>query len=187
MRTRETGQSLLELLVILILLGTIAGIGLPRFWRIAQDYRLRGAAFYLRGLIRQVRAQAASQSRYVGIVFDDVDGTPCFSIHGDGNANGIRRADIEAGVDLRIRGPWRLSDQFPGVRYGSPPQGSEPALAGLRIGRSDILSFSPLGTSTSGTVFLSNEHGFVYGVIVLGATGRVRVRRFREGRWEAIP
>lgn len=153
-----------------------------------QEYRLRGAIYHLRGLVREVRAMAAARSLYAGIVFDEVDGDPVLSIHLDGNGNGIRRTDVQSGADPLVRRPLRLSAVFPGVRYGAPPRGAElPPLAGLRIGRSHILSFSPTGSSTTGTIFLSNEHGTVYGVIVLGSTGRSRVGRYRGNRWEGLP
>jgi Tfp pilus assembly protein FimT len=188
MRSRETGYSLLELMLVVALLTIVAGLSLPRGWDLVEEYRLRGAAYYFRGLIRKVRSEAAAKARYTGIVFDEIDGEPELSLHIDGNGNGIRRADIRSGVDPRIRGPWRLSDQFPGVRYGSPSfGGGQPTFPPLRIGRGRILSFSPIGTSTSGTLFLSNEQGFIYAVIVLGSSGRVRLARYRGGRWEPLP
>lgn len=180
----KAGRSLLELVVAMALMGTFAGMGVPRGWALVKEYRLRGAAHYFRGLIRQVRSEAAAKVRYTGIVFEEIDGEPVLTIHADGNGNGIRRADIRSGVDERIRGPWRLSDLFPGVRYGSPPSSEGgPLFPPLRIGRSHILSFSPIGSSTSGTIFLSNDQGFIYAVIVLGTTGRVRLARYRNGRW----
>ena len=57
---------------------------------------------------------------------------------------------------------------------------------GLRIGRSKIVSFSPLGSSTTGTLFLSNRYGLVYAVVVFGSTGRVRIARYRGGKWENV-
>lgn len=159
---------------------------IPRGRSLLHERRLRGAAHYVRGLLRQVRARAAAESRYVGIVFEETDGDPVFSIYADGNGNGIRRADIASGADEKLREPYRLSEIFPGVHYGSLPTGaSEPFFPGLRIGRSKILSFSPLGSCTSGTLFLSNDYGLVYAVIVLGTTGRVRIARYRGGRWDA--
>lgn len=148
------------------------------------EYRLRSACRYMKGLIRQVRSQAASNNCYMGIVFDDAGGKPEISIYGDGNSNGIRRKDINDGIDKRVRGPFLLDAQFPGVRFGSPPGNGHSVLPGLRIGTSKILSFSPLGASTSGTIFFSNENGTVGAVILLGATGRVRTVRYYDGRWE---
>jgi hypothetical protein len=102
----------------------------------------------------------------------------------DGNGNGIRRADIQSGIDRRTRGPWLLSSVFPGVRYGSSPGGAGPLFPSLRIGRSRVISFSPIGKSTSGSLFLSNEYGQIASVVVFGITGRVRCARYRGGRWE---
>ena len=44
----------------------------------------------------------------------------------------------------------------------------------LRIGGSELLSFSPTGTATSGTLYLAGRTGLQYAVRVLGATGRIR-------------
>ena len=140
----------------------------------------------MRSLIRQVRAHAAAKNSYMGLVFEEVDGEPELAIYIDGNGNGIRRADVNSGVDKKIRGPWRLSRQFPGVRYGSPSQDLTKGFPGLRIGRSKILSFSPLGQSTSGTLFLSNRFGSIHAIVVLGATGRVRVAKYHRGRWVSV-
>ena len=186
MKQNPSGHSLLELLLVISILGTLAGIAIPRTRDFVQEYRLRGACLYMRSLIRQVRSQAAAKNRYEGIVFDEVDGQLELAIHLDGNSNGIRRADIRSGVDQRIRGPWLLSSVFPGIRYGAPPVGADPPFPSLRFGRSRILSFSPIGTSTSGTLFLSNEYGQIHAVVVFGATGRVRTARYRGGRWEPV-
>lgn len=185
MTRADEGRSLLELLAMVALLSTAVAIAIPRGWELTQEYRLRGASLYMRSLIRQVRAYAAAKNTYVGLVFEEVDGEPLLAVHVDGNGNGIRRVDVQSGVDKRVRGPWRLSRLFPGVRYGSAPRGSAPEFPRLRIGRSKILSFSPLGQSTSGTLFLSNDFGSVHAVVVLGATGRVRVARYRRGQWES--
>jgi len=184
----ESGRGLLDLIVAVSLAIAMAAAAIPKAQSMVHESRLRGAAFYLRGLMRQVRANAAAKACYMGVVFDEVDGDPVFSIHADGNANGIRRADVDRGVDPMLRQPYRLSDTFPGVRYGSLPAGAkDPFLRGLQIGRSHIVSFSPLGASTTGTLYLSNDYGLVYAVVIFGSTGRVRVARYRGGgKWQAM-
>jgi Tfp pilus assembly protein FimT len=185
-RERQSGASLLELVTVMAILIVLAAAAIPYMAAYVHESQVRGAAFYLRGLFRQVRARAAAEARYVGVVFDEVDGAPVFSIYGDGNANGIRRADIAFGVEEKLREPYRLTDTFPGVRYGYLPKGaSAPFFPGVQFGRSHIVSFSPLGSSTSGTLYLSSDYGFIYAVVVLGATGRVRVARYSGGRWQA--
>jgi len=184
----ESGHTLLELLVVVSLAIVMIAAAIPKAQSMVHESRLRGAAFYLRGLMRQVRAKAAAQASYMGVVFHEVDGSPAFTIHADGNANGIRRVDVESGVDPMLRQPYRLSDTFPGVRYGSVPAGAQdPFMPGLRIGRSHIISFSPLGSSTTGTLYLSNDYGLVYAVVIFGSTGRVRVARYRgNGKWQPM-
>ncbi len=184
---RLRGFGLVELLVVLAMATVLYATALPRLAATVHEHRLRGAAIHFRGLFRQVRARAAAEARYIGVVFDEVDGDPVYSIYADGNANGIRRADIRRGIDVRIREPYRISQTFPGVRYGSLPAGAEePFFPGLRIGRSKIISFSPIGASTSGTVFLSNQYEIVYCVVVLGSTSRVRIARYRGNGWESV-
>jgi Tfp pilus assembly protein FimT len=174
------------MVVLLVFIVLLAG-ALPRIAATVHEHRLRGAAVHLRGLLRQTRARAVAEARYVGVVFEEVDGDPVFLIYGDGNGNGIRRRDIRSGAEERLREPYRLSETYPGVRYGSLPRGAAtPFLPGLRIGRSKIVSFSPLGSSTTGTLFLSNQYGLVYAVVVFGSTGRVRIARYRGGRWEKL-
>jgi len=184
----EPGRGLLELLVAVSLAIGMAAAAIPKAQSMLHESRLRGAAFYLRGLMRQVRANAAAKGSYMGVVFDEVDGDPVFSLHADGNANGIRRVDVDRGVDPMLRQPYRLSETFPGVRYGSLPAGAkDPFLRGLQIGRSHIVSFSPLGSSTTGTLYLKNDYGLVYAVVIFGSTGRVRVARYRGGgKWQAM-
>jgi type II secretory pathway pseudopilin PulG len=187
-RHAESGGGLVELLVALSLAIVMIAAAIPKFQSMVHESRLRGAAFHLRGLMRQVRAKAAAQACYMGVVFDEVAGDPVFSIHADGNANGIRRMDVDSGVDPRLREPYRLSETFPGVRYGSRPAGApEPFERGIQIGRSHIVSFSPLGSSTTGTLYLSNDYGLVYAVVIFGGTGRVRVARYRGGgKWQSM-
>jgi len=183
----QSGRGLLELLVAVSLAMVMVAAAIPKAQSMVHESRLRGAAFYLRGLMRQVRARAAAQACYMGVVFDEVDGDPVFSIHADGNANGIRRVDVDSGADPMFREPYRLSETFPGVRYGSLPAGAKLPMRGLQIGRSHIVSFSPLGSSTTGTLFLSNDYGLVYAVVIFGSTGRVRVVRYRGGgKWQAM-
>lgn len=180
------GYTLTEMLMVVAILLIIVGTAVPSLSRFIVEYRLRAATTYLRSLMRQVRAHAVTQRNYIGLVFDEVEGEPELAIYVDRNGNGIRRADIRHGRDVLLREAWRLTDLYPGVRYGALPEGAAQPFPGLRIGRARILSFSPLGQSTSGTIFLSNDNGSIYAVVLFGVTGRVRVVRYRNGKWVAV-
>ena len=108
----------LRLLVVLAMATVLYATALPRLAATVHEHRLRGAAIHFRGLFRQVRARAAAEARYIGVVFDEVDGDPVYSIYADGNANGIRRADIRRGIDTPITPTERIGDRFPGVELG---------------------------------------------------------------------
>ena len=100
----------------------------------------------------------------------------------DDNHNGVRTADIAAAVDRPIDDPTRLPELFPGVAIALAPElGRDP----VQIGASDLLSFSPLGTATSGTIYVRGRDGTQLAVRVLGVTGRTRVLRYvpHTGEW----
>jgi hypothetical protein len=80
----------------------------------------------------------------------------------------------------------RLGDYFDAVSFRvvsdvPSPDGDGVIVAGsdpVRIGNTDLLSFSPLGSSTSGTLYVAAGSGTQMCVRVLGATGRIRVMWF---------
>ncbi len=81
MRPNESAYTLLELMIVVLLMTIVAGLSIPRGWDLAKEYRLRGAAYYFRGLIRQVRSEAAAKGRYTAIVFDEVEREPVLSLY----------------------------------------------------------------------------------------------------------
>ena len=55
----------------------------------------------------------------------------------------------------------------------------------IRFGNSNLISFSPKGRSSSGTLFITDDRHRLYGVRLYGASTRIRVWRWddREMRW----
>jgi hypothetical protein len=95
----------------------------------------------------------------------------------DGNRNGVRTRDIERQVDRPIGPAERLGSRFPGVSIGVMP-GIEIDADPVQIGATNVMTFTPLGTATSGTVYVRGRGAVQYAVRVLGATGRTRVLRY---------
>jgi hypothetical protein len=98
--------------------------------------------------------------------------------------------DIARGEDRLIGGPIRLDANMAGVRVGimpgipAPPPDSgllDPADP-VRFGRSNMLSFSPLGTATPGTFYVTNGR-LQAAVRVTGGSGRVRLMVYRGKKW----
>jgi hypothetical protein len=48
----------------------------------------------------------------------------------------------------------------------------------VQLGRTNLLTFTPAGTATSGTIYIRDREGTQWAVRVLGATGRTRVLRY---------
>ena len=101
----------------------------------------------------------------------------------DGNGNGVRSAEIAGKVDREIEQPVRLFELFPGVDFALTVDG-QPADP-IQLSGTSLLTFSPAGTATSGSLYLRGRDGSQYVVRVLGATGRTRVQHYdaRQQRW----
>ena len=89
---------------------------------------------------------------------------------------------------------WRvlyaIAAMFPGadVAVGAAvpsPDGGALHGGAVQFGASDLVSFTPAGTASSGTVYVRSQGGRQYAVRVAGATGRTRLLRFDAGtgRW----
>ena len=97
-------------------------------------------------------------------------------------------------LDWRLGEVQKLADDFPGVDFGVlpdlPPVESGAAAPGvdpIKLGSSDLLSFSSLGTSSSGSLYIRGN-GAQYVVRVFGETGRTRVLVYvpRTGKWKLL-
>jgi hypothetical protein len=109
-------------------------------------------------------------------------------VYEDGNGNGVLSRDIQRGTDPEVRRGEQLPDQFPGVDFGAvpglpavDPSGTAPGTDPIKLGSSDMVSFSPLGTSTSGSLYVRGRKNAQYAVRIYGETGKTRVLRF-DGR-----
>ena len=131
------------------------------------------------------RFQAVSRGRYVALLFTPAGADHTVQPFADGNRDGVQMADIASAVDLPVHPPLQLSADFSGARIGIDPavgNGANP----LALGGTRLLSFSPDGTATSGSVYVLGRDGTQMVVRVLGATGRVRVLRYERATatWE---
>ncbi|HEY6362859.1 MAG TPA: GspH/FimT family pseudopilin [Vicinamibacterales bacterium] len=168
------GLTLVELMLALGLILVLAGMALPQVLSGLDSSRAHAAARYLAARMALARSQAVARSSTVALRFSGEAATLSFAAYVDGNHNGVRSNDIESGADTRLDAPARPSDLFPGVAISSS------------FGSSGIVSFTPAGTATSGTVYIRGRDGSRYAVRVLGATGRTRVLRYDAARREFI-
>ena len=189
----ERGATLVETAVATGIVVVAVGISLPLVTAGRDERRVLDAARFLSGQFMLARSAAVRRGAAVGVRFTSDAGGVRFRTFVDTNGNGVRTADIAAGVDLPIDEETRLGDHFGGVRFAlgaaTPAVGSAaPAGAGadpVRLGASDVLTVTPLGTATSGTLYLRGREGHQAAVRILGATARARILQydFRTGRW----
>lgn len=188
-------MSLTELLLVVGLLATTAALATPSILRGLDAARATSAAQHLAGLARLTRAQAALRSVATGLRFERDGDDYAYAVYVDGNGNGLSSPDVRRGLDPAITPVERIGDRFPGVTIGLAPgvsgiTGGEVMEVGgdpVRLGISDTLTFTPLGTARGGTIFLRSREGRQYAVRVLGATGRTQILEFRPetGTWLA--
>ncbi len=182
----ESGFTLVEVLIACALAAAVAAASGGVAQGSADRVRARQAARHLAGECMRARALALTRSTAVAISFGaETEGVPT-ALYADGNGNGVRAADISSGADPALSTPTRLADLYPGVRFGvvDPLAGSGP----VRLGGSRLLTFSPLGTSTSGSLYIAGRDGSQYAIRLSGATARVRVLRLNRatGIWREL-
>lgn len=187
---RERGHSLLELLFVVGILLLLLTLGLPGLRAYSYEAELLGATEVFKQEFRLARSRAIATNRQTAIRFEETPAGSFVSSYQDGGCNGVLSRDIDAGVDKRISGPRRLDSGAATVRIailpGTPAIPPDSGLLDtgdpIRFGRSEMVSFSPLGTATPGTFYLAGQ-GVQGAVRVTGDTGRIRVMVFRKGKW----
>jgi hypothetical protein len=189
----DRGYSLLELLFVIAGLMTSAGIVVPSLLATLDHYRTAGAARYVAARIHRVRMEAIGRSTHVALQFVQSPAGYSFGVYADGNGDGVRNQDISDGIDTRLSIGERLTDNFAGVNFDLLPNlppvdpgGQAPGTDPIRLGTSNLLSYSASGTSSSGSVYILGRRKAQYVVRVLGDTGRARVLRFdaRSQQWK---
>ena len=183
---------MVELAVVLGLMATATATALPRMLTRLDEARAAGAARYLASRFYDTRIEAISRSTDVALRFIPTNAGFVFAVYADGNGDGVLTRDIERNVDRQLHSPELLSSQFSGVDFGtlpglppieadSPAPGDDP----IRFGASNMVSFSALGTASSGTLYIKARDS-QYAVRIVGATARVRTYRFdpRSRQWQ---
>ena len=183
----DKGYSLLEVLMAMTIMVIVGGAAIPLAHASVDRTRAAAAAHYLAGRLALARFEAVRRSACVAIQFVQQADGYWLRTYVDGNRNGVLTRDITSGIDLPISAAERLDNHFTGIAFGIQPTvtGIDPGPFNntdpIQIGSSTLLSFSPTGSSTSGTLFIHGLRGNQFAVRVLGATGRTRILEFNFG------
>jgi hypothetical protein len=120
------------------------------------------------------------------VKFTEVSGEWQYAIYEDGDGDGVRNDDINSGTDAMAAPPRYLWQQPSLVSVALPPyvktdpDGTtlKPGSSPVRFGQSTICSFSPVGHSTAGSIYLYDRGGSAWVVRVFGGTAKVRLLRY---------
>lgn len=184
---RGTGFQIFEVLIVLAITGLVAVMGLPGLLGWTRAVRLRVAAAEVAATLQIARSEAIRRGTRVGLKFSvPTDGRITWTLYRDGDGDGLRSGDIASGVDPAITAPRALAHQGRRVTFGFPPgpPPTDPADPGrrldrlddpLRLGRTDIATFNPLGGGSSGSFYLTDGIRGLVAIRLLGRTGRIRI------------
>ena len=187
--TGSAGYSLLELVLVVSVMATMAGLAVPLVSTTIDDIHAAGAARHIAARFAARRIEAARRSSSVALRFERQGSDYAFTPFVDGNGNGVRSADITSAIDRPVGRRERLGDFFANASFGlldgiPDIDGGSGNTDGVRIGSTSFLSVSPNGSCTSGTLYVHGRRT-QYAVRILGATGRARFYRYDQGgrRW----
>lgn len=146
------GLTILELLMVTAIVAVLAAVAYPQF----KPDRLAAAARTMHGDLAYARTLAINRRASVRVIFDLADGNggvmdTRYKIHRDADDNG----EIDPGEEVTNRD---LQTDFTGISFS--------ANRGAAV-------FSPLGTSNSGTITLTD--GSDAKRVIFSWTGRIRI------------
>lgn len=166
----------------------VLAIAVPVLERAGDTADAAAAARYVAGVVGRARFDAAREQRARALRFSRLPSV-AFTVAADGDGDGVSAADVASGIDPVVRPADRLADHFPRARFGVA--GAVPAIAEartltsaddpIRVGSADQLTLTPLGTATSGTIYIASRGGAQFAVRIAGVTGRARVLRYDPG------
>jgi Tfp pilus assembly protein FimT len=182
----ERGAALIDIVFSVALCGLMGAIAVPVIGGTLERERAIVGAQYLAGQLQRARLESLKQARSVAVRLELVEDRTRFRLFADGNGNGVLQRDIDRGIDPPLAHEEWLDDQARDISLrvnqaitdvsgsGSLERGDDP----LRIGNTALLTFTPIGSATSGTLYVAAHRGPQMAIRVFGATGRVRVLTF---------
>ena len=180
------GYTLIETVVTASLCTVMGAMALPMIGRTLDRERTIIGAQFLAGQLQRARLESLRRARSVAVRLELVGGRASVQLFVDGDGDGVLQRDVDLGVDPSLTALEFLDDRSRDVSLrinqpvtdaggsGELSPGDDP----LRIGATALLSFSPLGGATAGTLYVAARRGPQMAIRVFGGTGRVRILTF---------
>jgi len=176
----DSGYSLIELMIVVGLIGTVAAIATITIGAARPGFQADGAMRVVIAEITAARETALAQRRFVRVDFTGADSLAVTRVEYPSGETPLRSAGLESGIE------FGLVDEA-----GDTPDGF-----GIDAANPDSLLFNAdgmlvddSGNPINESIFLLRPGmpGTLRAVTVLGSTGRVRGYRWVEGdRWMRI-
>jgi hypothetical protein len=184
--TEARGAAFIDIIVATSICVLMAAIAVPVIGGTLDRERTIIGAQYLSGQLQRARLESLKRARPVAVRVEVIGDRTQLRLFADGNGNGVRQHDIDHGIDLPLTPMEWLDDQMRDISLRinqnvtdvSGVMTLEPGDDPLRIGNTSLLTFSPVGSATSGTLYVAAHRGPQMAIRVFGATGRVRVLMF---------
>lgn len=184
--TDARGAALIDLVAAAGLCMVVMTIAVPVVGGTLERERTVIGTRFIAGELQRARLQALHRGQSVAVRFELSGARTTMQLFADGNGNGVLQSDVDRGVDVALTPASAIDEQARSVSLRINQAildvaGSATLLPGddpLRIGNTSFVTFSPLGTSSSGTMYVAAPNGPQLAVRVYGATSRIRVLMF---------
>ncbi len=161
-------------------------VAVPVLWQATDRYRTMGAVRHVVATLHHARADAIVGGASVALRFAPTADGIRFTTYRDGDRDGVSTADILDGTDPVVATPRGLGE-FGAAAFGVWPGISAPDGTVLsdgdpiRVGAANLVSLTPDGTATPGTLYVRGPGGLQYAIRIHGDTGKAQILRYARG------
>jgi type II secretory pathway pseudopilin PulG len=185
--TDARGYTLVDTIVAAALCSIMGATAVPLIGGTLDRERTIIGAQFVTGQLQRARLEALKRGRTVAVRLEVVAERTSLQLFVDGDGDGVRQSDVDLGIDAALTPLEYLDDRSRGISLrvnqaitdaGGGTDQIERGADPLRIGNTALLAFSPLGSATSGTLYVAGHRGPQMAIRVFGGTGRVRLMTY---------